>query len=192
MGGERFSVTTSAGDVSGVLLRGDHDRALLVLAHGAGAPLASPFMAGIGEALPPLGVATLRFNFPYVEKGGRRAPDRAPLLLETWRSAFAAAVERAGGLPVFAGGKSMGGRIASMAVAEGMPAAGLVFLGYPLHPPGRPDRVRDAHLDAVSLPMLFLHGTRDTFARPQVLAPVLRRLGTRATLVEVEDADHSF
>jgi predicted alpha/beta-hydrolase family hydrolase len=114
----------------------------------------SPFMTGFAEAIGALGVATLRFDFPYM-RAGKRAPDRPPVLLDAWREAFAAAAERAGGRPVFAGGKSMGGRIASMAAAEGMPAAGLVFLGYPLHPPGRPDRLRDAHLDAVAVPMLF-------------------------------------
>ncbi len=93
---------------------------------------------------------------------------------------------------MLAGGKSMGGRIASMAAAEGMPAAGLVFLGYPLHPPGRPDRLRDEHLDAVAVPMLFLQGTRDTFARPDLLAAVLERLGPRAELVSIEGGDHSF
>ena len=102
------------------------------------------------------------------------------MLVEAWNEAFAEAVGRADGRPVLAGGKSMGGRIASMAVAEGMPAAGLVFLGYPLHPPGRPDKIRDAHLDAVPVPMLFLQGTRDTFARPDLLAAVLARLGARA------------
>jgi hypothetical protein len=165
---------------------------MAVLAHGAGAPLSSPFMAGIAQALPPLGVATLRFNFPYLEKGGRRAPDRPPLLLETWRAAFAVAVERAAGIPVFAGGKSMGGRIASMAVAEGMPAAGLVFLGYPLHPPGRPDKLRDEHLAAITVPMLWLQGSRDTFAQPDLLQAVVGRLGDRARLVLIEGGDHSF
>src|SRR5690349_10511500 len=100
----------------------------------------SPFMAGVAEGLAARGVATLRFEFPYMA-AGRRAPDRAPTLLAAWRAAFAAAGERAKRAPLV-GGKSMGGRIASMAVAEGIPAAGVVFLGYPLHPPGRPDRLR--------------------------------------------------
>jgi uncharacterized protein len=165
--------------------------AVLVLGHGAGSGMRSPFMTGFAEAIGELGVATLRFDFPYM-RAGRRAPDRAPVLLEAWREAFADAVDRADGRPVFAGGKSMGGRIASMAAAEGMPAAGLVFLGYPLHPPGRPDRIRDAHLDAVSVPMLFVQGTRDTFAQPDLLAAVLARLGPRAQLVSVEGGDHSF
>jgi predicted alpha/beta-hydrolase family hydrolase len=102
------------------------------------------------------------------------------------------AVELAAGLPVLAGGRSMGGRIASMAAAEGMPAAGLVFLAYPLHPPGRPERIRDAHLYDLQMPMLFLQGTRDAFAQPALLAAVLERLGSRAQLASVEGADHSF
>jgi predicted alpha/beta-hydrolase family hydrolase len=165
--------------------------AVLVLGHGAGSGMGSPFMQGFAEAIGGLGIATLRFDFPYMQ-AGRRAPDRAPVLLEAWGEAFAAGVEGAAGRPVLAGGKSMGGRIASMAVAEGMPAAGLVFLGYPLHPPGRPDRIRDAHLDAVPVPMLFLQGTRDTFARPELLAAVLARLRPRAELVTIEGGNHSF
>jgi predicted alpha/beta-hydrolase family hydrolase len=114
------------------------------------------------------------------------------VLIDAWRDAFADGVSRAGGRRVFAGGKSMGGRIASMAAAEGMPAAGLVFLGYPLHPPGRPEKIRDAHLPDVPVPMLFLQGSRDTFARPDLLAGVLARLGPRAQHVEVAGGDHSF
>jgi uncharacterized protein len=165
--------------------------AVLVLAHGAGSGMRAPFMAGFAEGIGRLGVATLRFEFPYMQ-AGRRTPDRPQVLLGAWREAFAEGVERAGGRPVFAGGKSMGGRIASMAAAEGMAAAGLVFLGYPLHPPGRPEKIRDAHLDAVSAPMLFLQGSRDTFARPDLLAAVIARLGPRAHYVEVTGGDHSF
>jgi predicted alpha/beta-hydrolase family hydrolase len=165
--------------------------AVLVLAHGAGSGMRAPLMAGFAEGIGRLGVATLRFEFPYMQ-AGRRAPDRPQVLLDSWREAFAEAGERAAGRPVFAGGKSMGGRIASMAAAEGMAAAGLVFLGYPLHPPGRPEKIRDAHLDAVPVPMLFLQGSRDTFARPDLLASVIARLGPRAHHVEVTGGDHSF
>jgi predicted alpha/beta-hydrolase family hydrolase len=105
---------------------------------------------------------------------------------------FDATAERGGGRPVLGGGKSYGGRIASMAAAEGMPAAALVFLGYPLHPPGKPDQTRDEHLYGLAIPMLFLHGTKDAFADPARLAPVVRRLGERAELVDVEGAGHSF
>jgi uncharacterized protein len=165
--------------------------AVLVLAHGAGSGMRTPFMAGFAEEIGRLGVATLRFEFPYM-RAGRRAPDRPQVLLEAWRAAFAEGVERADGRPVFAGGKSMGGRIAAMAAAEGMAAAGLVFLGYPLHPPGRPEKIRDAHLDAVPAPMLFLQGSRDAFARPDLLAGVIARLGPRARYVEIPGGDHSF
>jgi predicted alpha/beta-hydrolase family hydrolase len=150
-----------------------------------------PFIGGFCRAMGEARVATLRFNFPYVERG-RRSPDPEPALREAWLAAFAAATERSRGRVVAAGGKSLGGRIASMCVADGMPAAGLVFLGYPLHPPGKPDRVRAEHLERISVPMLFLHGTRDPFARPDLLAKVLERLGDQATLVPVEGGDHSF
>jgi predicted alpha/beta-hydrolase family hydrolase len=165
--------------------------ATLVLAHGAGAGMDHPFMAGFARGIADEGVATMRFNFVYVERG-RRSPDPERVLREAWLAAFDAASASAGERPVFAGGKSLGGRIASMCVADGMPAAGLVFLGYPLHPPGKPERIRDEHLDRVEVPMLFLHGTGDPFAQPAPLARVVDRLGERATLVDVEGGDHSF
>ena len=165
--------------------------AALAVAPGAGAPIDHPFLAGFARAMNEAGVATLRFNFAYLEEG-RRSPDPPEVLMAAWRVAFEAARERFPGLPVLAGGKSLGGRIASMCVAEGLPAAGLVFLGYPLHPPGRPERLRDGHLYRIRVPMLFLQGTRDPFARPDLLARVLARLGERATHVPVEGGDHSF
>lgn len=168
-----------------------HAVAALVLAHGAGAPMDHPFLVGFARAMNAEGVATLRFNFPSME-AGRRSPDPEPVLRDAWTVAFEAAGRRSAGLPVLAGGKSLGGRIASMCVADGLPAAGLVFLGYPLHPPGRPERLRDEHLYRIRVPMLFLQGTRDPFARPDLLARVLARLGERATHVPVEGGDHSF
>jgi predicted alpha/beta-hydrolase family hydrolase len=150
-----------------------------------------PFMAGFCRAIADHGVSTLRFNFPYLQRG-RRSPDPEPVLRETWLAAFEEGRRRADGRAVLAGGKSLGGRIASMCVADGMPADGLVFLGYPLHPPGKPDRIRDEHLYRVRVPMLFLQGTRDPFAQPALLAPVLERLGGVAELHPVEDGDHSF
>src|SRR4029079_6375957 len=137
--------------------------AAVVLGHGAGSGMGSPFMAGIARALVAEGLAVARFDFPYMH-AGRKAPDAAPALLETWRLARDDAAERTGGLPLVAGGKSLGGRIASMAVAEGMPAEALVLLGYPLHPPGRTDKLRRDHLADVRVPMLFLQGSRDAFA----------------------------
>src|SRR5207247_10691004 len=133
-----------------------------------------------------------RCNVPCLE-AGRRSTDSAPVAVAAWREAFEAARSRGPeGEPVWAGGKSYGGRMASMAAAEGMPAAGLIFLGYPLHPPGKPDRLRAEHLFTISVPMLFLQGTGDPFATPDVLGPVLKRLGKRATLYPIEGGGHSL
>ncbi|MEX0743327.1 MAG: alpha/beta family hydrolase [Actinomycetota bacterium] len=165
--------------------------ATLVLAHGAGAGMDHPFMAGFSRAIADAGVSTLRFNFPYVERG-KRSPDPERVLRDAWLAAFDAAVSKAGKHPVLAGGKSLGGRIASMCVADGMPADGLVFLGYPLHPPGKPERIRDEHLYRIAVPMLFVQGTKDPFATPALLAKVLRKLGDRATIEPVEGGGHSF
>jgi len=180
------------GEVSGVYARPGRAFATIVVAHGAGAGMEHPFMSGFTRAMNDEGVATLRFNFPYIERGSR-SPDRAPVAIEAWRAAFEVASARAKGKePVWASGKSFGGRMASMAVAEGMPASGLVFLGYPLHPPGKPERVRDEHLYGIEVPMLFIEGTRDPFATSDVLASVLAKLGERATLHRVEGGGHSF
>ncbi|KRE78650.1 alpha/beta family hydrolase [Arthrobacter sp. Soil763] len=177
--------------VSGVYARPAHPIATLVVAHGAGAGMEHPFMRGFTAALNDDGVATLRFNFPYRE-AGRKFPDRPPVAIATWRAVMAAAASRSEGEPVWAAGKSFGGRMASMAVAEGMPAAGLVYLGYPLHPPGKPEKLRDEHLYGITVPMLFLQGTRDTFATPGLLESVVDRVGPGATLQWQEGGDHSF
>ena len=174
-----------------LVIHPDGARAMLVLGHGAGSPMTSPFLQGFCEAIADLGVATYRFDFPY-RRAGRRAPDRAPVLIAAYREARDRAEQLAGGLPLLAGGRSMGGRIGSMAAAEGMPVAGLVFLAYPLHPPGRPEKIRDAHLYELRCPMLFLQGTRDAFAQPPLLEAVLTRLGSRAELISIEGGDHSF
>jgi predicted alpha/beta-hydrolase family hydrolase len=150
-----------------------------------------PFMAGFSRAISDEGVATLRFNFPYIERG-RRSPDPERVLREAWLGAFDAGGAGSAGKPVLVGGKSLGGRIASMCVADGMPAAGIVFLGYPLHPPGKPDRIRDEHLYRITVPMLFLHGTGDPFAAPELLSKVIAKLGARAEDVPIEGGDHSF
>jgi len=190
-------VTISVGDVqvSGIYARPDAPFATLVVAHGAGAGMEHPFMSGFTGAMNDDGVATLRFNFPYRE-AGRKFPDRPPLAIATWRAAMDEAASRAGVHsdegPVWAAGKSFGGRMASMAVAEGMPAAGLVYLGYPLHPPGKPEKLRDEHLYGLTLPMLFLQGTRDTFATPELLEGVVARIGPTATLQWYDGGDHSF
>ncbi|MEV8041343.1 alpha/beta family hydrolase [Arthrobacter sp. NPDC080082] len=188
---ESLSIDVDGTAVSALYARPDHPVATLVVAHGAGAGMDHPFMTGFTAALNDDGVATLRFNFPYRE-AGRKFPDRPPVAIATWRAAMAAARERSTGEPVWAAGKSFGGRMASMAVAEGMPAAGLVYLGYPLHPPGKPEKLRDEHLYGVSVPMLFLQGTRDTFATGNLLDTVAARIGPSAEVQWVDGGDHSF
>jgi len=187
---DEFAFETPRGPTAGVIDRPARATAVVVLGHGAGSGMESPFMAGIAGALADLSLAVARFDFPYIH-AGRRAPDPAPALIETWRLARAAVAERVR-LPLVAGGKSLGGRIASMAVAEGMPAEALVFLGYPLHPPGHPEKLRREHLEQVSVPMLFLQGSRDAFAQPELLSETIGRLGARARLLEVDGGDHSF
>ena len=164
---------------------------VLVVAPGAGSTLDHPFLKGFAERIGGNGISTLRFNFHYQERG-RKSPDPEQTLRDAWLAAFEEAAERAKGAPVFAGGKSLGGRIASMCLADGMPAAGLVFLGYPLHPPGKPERIRDEHLYRIDAPMLFIQGTRDPFAQPELLAKVLKKLGDRAQHVPIDGGDHSF
>jgi predicted alpha/beta-hydrolase family hydrolase len=189
---ERFQVETVKGPVSARYAEPASPSATIVVAHGAGAGMDHPFLAGFARACVDEGLAAMRFNFAYVE-AGRRAPDAEPALRDAWRSAFDAATHRAGDGPVWAAGKSLGGRIASMCVADGeVPAAGLAFLGYPLHPPGKPERLRDEHLARIHVPMLFLQGTADPFAQPALLRRVLDRLGDRATLVPIEGGGHSF
>ena len=165
--------------------------ASLALFHGAGAGMDHPFMAGFARAIADEGVATLRCNFPYIE-AGKRAPDRQPVAVATVRAAFeTASIRAAKSEPIWVGGKSFGGRMASVAVAEGMPANGLVFLGYPMHAPGKPERVRAEHLYGIDVPMLFLQGTKDPFATAPALEPVLTKLET-ATYVAVEGGGHSL
>lgn len=187
----RGEVDVGAGAVGTTWISPRAAHATLVVAHGAGAGMDHPFLAGFCRAMAEARVATLRFNFPYLERG-KRSPDPERVLRETWLAAFGVATSGAPDGPVLAGGKSLGGRIASMCVADGMPAAGLVFLGYPLHPPGKPERIRDEHLYEIEAPMLFLHGSADPFADGRLLAKVVRKLGSRATIEEVEGGDHSF
>jgi hypothetical protein len=187
------NIRIAVGDstVSGAFARPTDAFATLVIAPGAGAGFDHPFLVGFADALNDKGVATLRFNFPYRE-AGRRFPDRPPVALATWRAAMDAAIAHSEGQPVWVGGKSFGGRMASMAVADGMPAAGLIFLGYPLHPPGRPEALRDEHLYGIDVPMLFLQGARDPFATGNLLDTVVEKIGASATLEWMADADHSF
>jgi len=180
-------------EVSALLTSPARPRALYVLAHGAGAGMRHAFMEAIVQRLAARGVATLRYQFPYVEQGSRRI-DPEPLLLDTVRAAVAMGGKEAGGVPLIAGGKSMGGRMTSRAAAAAPLAgvAGLAFLGFPLHPAGQPGISRAEHLAKVDLPMLFLQGTRDTLADLTLLRPVVDQLGERARLHVVEHADHMF
>ena len=188
----RLRVSASV-DVSALLVSPARPRALYVLAHGAGAGMRHAFMEAMAQRLVQRGIATLRYQFPYTEQGSRRI-DPEPLLLDTVRAAVAMGREEAGGVPLLAGGKSMGGRMTSRAFAasplEGV--AGLVFLGFPLHPAGQPGVSRAEHLSRVTIPLLFLQGTRDTLADLDLLRPIVERLAPRATLHVVEHADHMF
>jgi hypothetical protein len=190
------SVTITVDDahrVSGLLQSPSRAQACFVLAHGAGAGMQQPFLAAIATELDARGIATLRYQFPYVERGSRR-PDPPELCHATVRAAVAAAAGRAPAVPLFAGGKSFGGRMTSQAQATSpLPdVRGLAFLGFPLHPPRQPSDARAQHLLEVQIPMLFLQGTRDEFADLNLIEPLIARLGERATLKLFQDADHSF
>jgi predicted alpha/beta-hydrolase family hydrolase len=188
-----FQVSESAGCVSGLLLRPAAATGLYVLAHGAGAGMRHAFMEAIAGDLAQQGVATLRYQFPYMEQGSRR-PSPRPLLLRTIRAAIEQARELAPELPLIAGGKSMGGRMTSLAAAQEplQGVRGIAFLGFPLHPAGKPGTERGEHLFDVQVPMLFLQGDRDKLAELPLLQPICERLGARATLHLVAGGDHSF
>jgi len=188
--------------------RGTPVAAAIALAHGAGGTLEQPLLVALADGLAACGAHVLRFNFPYSD-AGRGAPDRAPTLIATVAAAarWIAARPEAKGLPLVLGGKSMGGRMASMLLAgappgpgvpggdvpgEAPPAAGLLLVGYPLHPAGQPTKLRAEHLARVPCPLLFLEGTRDPLCDLALLRPALRKLGRRATLHVVEGGDHSF
>jgi len=179
--------------VSGLLQASQDATACYAFAHGAGAGMAHPFMAAVADGLAMRGIATLRYQFPSMERGSKR-PDAPAIAHAAVRAAVAAAVDLAPRLPLFAGGKSFGGRMTSQAQAASPLSGvhGLVFLGFPLHPAGKPSDERARHLDAVRVPMLFLQGTRDALAELEVLRPVVARLGARATLESFDLADHSF
>jgi predicted alpha/beta-hydrolase family hydrolase len=190
---KQISIDVGARRVSGLLQIPPGARCCYVLAHGAGAGMAHPFMAAVAGELAERGIATLRFQFPYMEQGGKR-PDAPALAHATVRAAVARAGELAPGLPLIAGGKSFGGRMTSQAQAAAALSGvrGLAFLGFPLHPAGKPSDDRAKHLQDVKVPMLFLQGTRDALADTGLLRPVVAGLGKRATLVLFDDADHSF
>jgi hypothetical protein len=184
---------SSTSSVSGLLHAPASAQACFVFAHGAGAGMTHPFMAALADALAAHGVATLRFQFPYVEAGSKR-PDPPPVAHAAVRAAVKAAAQQLPGVPLFAGGKSFGGRMSSQAQAaaplDGV--RGLVFVGFPLHPAGQPASDRARHLSDIDIPMLFLQGTRDALADMGLMKACTDSLGDRATLHVVDGADHSF
>ena len=189
----RLAVGERIGEVSACLLRPADARALVVMAHGAGADMRHAFMEAMARRLAARGLATYRFQFPYAE-AGRRSPSPAPVLRATIRAALAEAARILPDLPRVAAGKSMGGRMTSLLAAEeGIDARGIVFFGFPLHGAGKtPSTERGEHLGRVAVPMLFLQGTRDKLADLELLRPLLAPLGTRAALHVVDGVDHGF
>lgn len=190
---EKLTLRTDGTRVSALFLHPPAARACFVFAHGAGAGMEHPSMVAIAADLAARRVATLRFQFPYMQSGKRR-PDLPPLCHATVRAAVAEAARMAPGLKLIAGGRSFGGRMTSQAQAiEPLSGVtGLAFLGFPLHPAGKPSTVRADHLCDVNIPMLFLQGTRDALADLDMVEPVVKRLGARASLKLLQDADHSF
>jgi len=193
-GNERVTIAVGAShSVSGLFTRPDSARALFVLAHGAGAGMEHPSMQTVAAGLAQRGVATLRYQFPYMEQKSRR-PDPPAICHATVRAAVAEAARLAPELPLFAGGRSFGGRMTSQAQAQAAleRVRGLAFLAFPLHPAERPGTDRATHLQQIQIPMLFIQGTRDGLADLSLLRPVVAGLGARASLHLLEDADHSF
>jgi predicted alpha/beta-hydrolase family hydrolase len=179
--------------VSGLMQRPPHAKSCLVLAHGAGAGMRHAFMAAVADDLAALGIATLRYQFPFVERCAKR-PDPPQLAHATVRAAVATARKLVPEMPLIAGGKSFGGRMTSQSqAADALPGVrGLAFLGFPLHSPKEPAVERGEHLSQVQIPMLFLQGTRDAFAKLELIQPLVAALGARASLTLLKDADHSF
>jgi predicted alpha/beta-hydrolase family hydrolase len=192
----KFTASKSSGEVSGIIYQPEKQKAFYVFAHGAGAGMNHSFMEKVAGYFADEGVGTMRFNFPYKEKG-KKGPDPAPILMETIRSAVKTALKYSGDDPLFAGGKSMGGRMTSMAASdsekEGMEKVkGIIFFGFPLHAPGKPSNDRAEHLYKIKIPMLFLQGTNDKLANLELLKPVIKTIGRKAELHIIEDGDHSF
>jgi predicted alpha/beta-hydrolase family hydrolase len=188
-----FVVSDTAGVVSGLLLKPEHAVSLLVFAHGAGAGMRHRFIEDLSQKLAGLGVATMRYQFPYMEKRVKR-PDSEGVLIATVQAALIAAEKYSDGLPIFAGGKSMGGRMTSLTLAK-VPMDklhGLIFFGFPLHAPGAPSSERGKHLADVQVPMLFIQGSRDALADLKLLKPLCAQLDGRGELFVVEGGDHSL
>jgi hypothetical protein len=189
----KFTASKSSGEVSGILTLPANPKLLLLFAHGAGAGMKHSFMEKVSGYLADEGIGTLRYNFSYIEKV-KKSPDPAPILMETIRSSVKAAKKYAGDIPLIAGGKSMGGRMTSMAASKEPleNVKGIVFFGFPLHAPGRASDERAEHLFNVNIPMLFLQGTRDKLADLKLLKPIIKKLKDKATLHIIDGGDHSF
>ncbi|MSR60829.1 MAG: hypothetical protein EXS08_00085 [Planctomycetes bacterium] len=198
MSSERFVFAAGERELSGELVRPERDTraSALLLAHGAGYHLDSPWMVALGAGLAARGFAVMRFNYPYRERALREgkggAPDRTPVLEQAHCAARAALAERVGAQRILLAGKSLGARVSTLVAAKGEPCAGLVLFGYPLHPPREPAKLRSEHFPALAQPALFLQGTRDEFAELELLRAALARYGGRATLEVIEGADHGF
>lgn len=189
---KELTIPREAGSLTALLDAAQHPDAFLLLAHGSGAGKDHDFMSGYASAVAEAGISVLRFNFPYMD-AGKKFPDRAPVAVAVWKQVRSwVGSNLSGELPVFAAGKSFGGRMASLAVAEGMDARSLVFLGYPLHAPKKEDKLRDEHLYPLTVPMLFLEGTRDPFANREIMTRVFSSLNQDSELVWFEGGDHSF
>jgi uncharacterized protein len=191
---KRFEVEVGGAPSSWVRYEARDPRATLVLAHGAGAPQSHPWMVAMARAIANQGLDVVTFDFLYTH-AKRRVPDRPDVLEATWRAVYAAVQgQEKAPRPLFVGGKSMGGRIATQVAAQGgfEDLAGIVLLGYPLHPPGRPDKLRTAHLPKVTVPMLFVQGSRDTFGSPTELAPFVDPLPAGGRIFAIEGGDHSL
>lgn len=188
-----FVVSETTGVMSGLLLKPEHAVSLLVFAHGAGAGMRHRFIEDLSQKLAGLGVATMRYQFPYMEKRVKR-PDSEGVLIATVQAALIAAEKYSDGLPIFAGGKSMGGRMTSLTLAKAPmdKLHGLIFFGFPLHAPGTPSAERGKHLADVQVPMLFIQGSRDALADLKLLKPLCAQLDGRAELFVVEGGDHSL
>jgi len=188
-----FNASKSSGNVSGLLLMPKNSKAVLVFAHGAGAPMDHPFMHDMALHLAEQNIGTLRYNFPYTEKRSRRI-DPPQILIETVKSAVTAVKKYSEDIPIYAGGKSMGGRMTSQAAAVDKleDVKGLIFFGFPLHPVGKESTDRADHLFKINMPLLFLQGSRDRLANLNLFKPIIESLGKKALLHVLEGADHSF
>jgi predicted alpha/beta-hydrolase family hydrolase len=192
LGARKVTLKVGEQQVSGLLLAPREARAAYVFAHGAGAGMTHPFMEAVARELGERAIATLRYQFPYMEQGSKR-PDAPKVAHAAVRAAVAKAKELMPGVALFAGGKSFGGRMTSQAeAASALGVRGLVFLGFPLHAAGQASDERAAHLLDVRVPMLFVQGTRDALADMTLMKPLVKKLGARAAMLVVEDADHSF